>query len=393
MSHESLIERYRELQLYIGWTEEDAQTIRSIAGLLEPAFPRITDDFYEVIGRHGHTRAVLEASGAQNQRLKGTLTGWIGDLLSGNYDRDYVERRWAVGRRHAELGLDQAFCNVAMGRIREGLLEELCRVWDRQPAGLHRAIGALNRLLDLDLAIIEDAYQAERLERQRQVERLVTLGRLAGGIAHELRNPLSVIKTSVYYLRSAALASPAKTAEHHARIERQVELAERVILTLSNFASMPTPQRWPFSLAACWSEVLSQTSLPETIEVSLEGLEGLPPVVADSGQIQIVLSNLVRNAFEAMAGSGRLRITGKVDGPAVEIAVADSGTGIPPEIQSRIMEPFFTTKAKGLGLGLAISRLILENNEGSISVISQPGSGATFIVRLRAASLASSDPS
>ena len=306
MPHESLIERYRELQFYIGWTEEDAQTIRSIAGLLESAFPRIADDFYEVIGRHLHTRSVLERSQAQVQRLKGTLIGWLGDLLSGNYDCDYFERRWAVGRRHAELGLDQVYCNVAMGRIRKGLLEELCRVWDRQPAGLHRAIGALNSLLDLDLAIIEEAYQAERLERQRQVERLATLGRLAGGIAHELRNPLNVIKTSVYYLRSAAFASPAKMVEHHARIERQVELAERVISTLSNFASMPAPQRWPFSLAACWSEVLSQTSLPETIDVSLEGLDGLPPVIADSGQIEIVLSNLLRNAFEAMSGSGRL---------------------------------------------------------------------------------------
>ena len=393
MPQESLIERYRELQRYIGWTEEDAQSVRSIARLLEPAFRRIADDFYEVIGRHLHTRAVLEESHAQIDRLKGTLTSWIGDLVSGDYDRNYVERRWAIGRRHAELGLDQVFCNVALGRIRKGLLEELCRVWDRSPVELNRAIVALNRLLDLDLAIIEDAYQAERLERQRQVERLVTLGHLAGGLAHELRNPLSVIKTSVYYLRTAALASPAKTTEHYARIERQVELAERVVLTLSNFASMPAPQRWPFSMAACWSEVLSQTALPETIEVSMEGLERLPPVMADPAQIQIVFSNLVRNAFEAMSGTGRLLITGKADGPMVEIAVADTGTGIPPEIQSRIMEPFFTTKARGLGLGLAISRLILENNEGNISVISKPGSGATFIVRLCAATSASSDPS
>jgi signal transduction histidine kinase len=393
MSHENLIDRYRELQLYIGWTEEDAQTIRTIAGLLEPAFPRIADDFYEVIGRHSHTRAVLEESHAQISRLKGTLTGWLRDLLGGNYDREYVERRWAVGRRHAELGLDQVFCNVAVGRIRMGLLDELCRVWDREIGGLHDAIRALNRLLDLDLAIIEEAYQAERLQRQQQVDRLATLGRVAGGIGHELRNPLNVIKTSVYLLRSATVASPAKMAEHHDRIERQVELAERVIATLSSFASMPAPERRPFSMAACLSEVLSQTPLPETIQLSLEGLDGLPPVAADSGQIQIVLSNLLRNAFEAMSGSGLLRITGKADDGAVEVAVADSGTGIPPEVHARIMEPFFTTKPRGLGLGLAISRLILEKNEGSLSVVSEPGSGATFIVRLRTATPARSDPS
>ena len=89
-----------------------------------------------------------------------------------------------------------------------GLLDALARGWDRQPAELQSAVLALSKLLDLDLAIIEDAYQTERLARQQQIERLADLGQIAAGIAHELRNPLNVIKTSVYFLQAAATPRP-----------------------------------------------------------------------------------------------------------------------------------------------------------------------------------------
>ncbi len=133
-------------------------------------------------------------------------------------------------------------------------------------------------------------------------------------------------------------------------------------------------------------EVLIQTGLPETVEVTLVGLDLLPTVAADAGQIQIVFSNLFRNAREAMSGNGRLTITGRSDGPFVEIDVTDTGPGIPPDQIARVMEPFFTTKARGLGLGLAISRSIVERNQGELRVISVPGSGSTFLVRLPATS-------
>src|SRR5208282_4574257 len=87
---------------------------------------------------------------------------------------------------------------------------------------------SLNTLLDLDLAIIEDAYQAEHISRQQRSERLAAIGQVAGGIAHELRNPLNVVKTSVYYLLNARQSSPAKTAEHLQRIERHVAVADGV---------------------------------------------------------------------------------------------------------------------------------------------------------------------
>ena len=193
-----------------------------------------------------------------------------------------------------------------------------------------------------------------------------------------------MIKTSVYFLLSAHDPTAEKKAEHFSRIERHVELADGVITALSNFARMPAPQPAPISIAVCLRDELMLAGLPETVEVATVGLDSLPPVAADAGQIRIVFSNLFRNACEAMSGNGRLTITGASEGPFVEIDVTDTGPGIPPDQIARVLEPFFTTKARGLGLGLAISRSIVERNQGELRVISQPGSGSTFRVRLPA---------
>lgn len=110
----------------------------------------------------------------------------------------------------------------------------------------------------------------------------------------------------------------------------------------------------------------------------------LPRVLGDVEQVRIVYANLFRNAREAMPQGGRLTITARPAGDAVETTVADTGVGIPPEQLSRVMEPLYSTKARGLGLGLAIARAILEKNKGSLRVASEPGQGSTFSVRLTA---------
>jgi PAS domain S-box-containing protein len=170
MNPDELFRRYQELQQYVGWMEEDAQRVRSVADLLERSFPTLVDDFYAEIARHPGTQKVLTGGAAQVQRLKGTLTTWLRELLGGRYDADYVARRWRVGWRHVEIGLDQVFANAALSRLRSGLLRVLEECWqgDLRQALLVRR--SLNTLLDLDLAIIEDAYQAEQKERMRQAE-------------------------------------------------------------------------------------------------------------------------------------------------------------------------------------------------------------------------------
>src|SRR5262249_46878927 len=157
--------------------------------------------------------------------------------------------------RHVEIGLDQVYTNAALSRLRTGLARELVERW-HGAAALTATLQSLDRLLDLDLAIIEDAYQAEYLRRQHIGERVPAIGQVAGGVAHELRNPLNVVKTSVYYLLHARNPTPEKTAEHLRRIEQHVGLADGVITALANFAKMPIPDLTPVPLAACLKETL-----------------------------------------------------------------------------------------------------------------------------------------
>jgi two-component system, NtrC family, sensor kinase len=284
-----------------------------------------------------------------------------------------------------EIGLDQVYTNMALSRLRRGLLRALDEVPPPSSVDALAVRRSLNTLLDLDLAIIEDAYQAEYTARQQCSERLAAIGQVAGGIAHELRNPLNVIKTSVYYLLNARNATAAKTAEHLQRIERHVVAADGVITALSNFAKLPLPDLRPTPLAACVREVLEMTSLPDHVRPVVELPAGLPAVLVDPDQFRIVLSNLVRNAREAMPQGGQLTITGRAVGDAVEVDVTDTGVGISAENLPRILEPLYSTKARGLGLGLAIARAILEKNRGSMRVVSVPGQGSTFTVCLTAA--------
>ena len=203
-------------------------------------------------------------------------------------------------------------------------------------------------------------------------------------MAHELRNPLNVVKTSVYYLLNAKNPTPEKKAEHLQRIERHVTLADGVITALSSFAKLPVPNLRPFPVGQCVQEALEVNPVPEAVQVVIDCPPALPPVLADFDQMRIVFGNLVRNAREAMPEGGRLAITGRAAGDGVEVAVADTGVGIPPEKLGHIMEPLYSTKARGLGLGLAITRAILEKNKGGLRVASQPGEGSTFTVRLAA---------
>ncbi len=384
MIPDDLYQRYQELQQYVGWTEDDAQRIQSMAGLLESHLTPLIDDFYAEIERHPEARKVITGGPAQIERLKGTLRGWLHELLTGPYDRDYVARRWRAGWRHVEIGLDQVYTNVALSRLRRGLLQALDKNWQGDPSASMDVLRSLNTLMDLDLAIIEDAYQAEHIARQQRSERLAAIGQVAGGIAHELRNPLNVVKTSVYYLLNGKNPTPAKTAEHLQRIERHVVVADGVITALSNFARLPLPNLRPFPVCQCVREALELNPLPDNIEVEIDCPEPLPPVLADIDQLRIVFGNLVRNAREAMPQGGRLRVHGRHVGEAVEVDVSDTGVGISPEGLGRITEPLYSTKARGLGLGLAIVRAILDKNKGRLRVASGLGRGTTCTVQLPA---------
>jgi signal transduction histidine kinase len=162
-------------------------------------------------------------------------------------------------------------------------------------------------------------------------------------------------------------------------------MADSVITALSNFARLPVPNLRPISVMECVREALENNPLPASVQVVSDGSTELPRVLADVDQLRIVFSNLIRNARDAMPAGGQLSIHAQPRADAVEVTVTDTGVGISPENLHRIMDPLYSTKARGLGLGLAITKAILEKSKGNLRVVSEMGIGSTFTVRLLAA--------
>lgn len=377
--------RYEELQKYIGWTPEDALRVKAVGPILAADFAALIDDFYVEIKQHPEAIKVITGGEAQIARLKQSLQQWLAELFSGCYDENYVARRWRVGYRHVEIGLNQVFTNVALSRLRRGLLRAIEVRWQGTMDELLGCRASLNSLIDLDLAIIEDAYQTEYQRRQVAAERLATIGKVAGGIAHELRNPLNVVKTSVYFLMNARNASPEKKQVHLERIERQVGLADGVITALNDFARLPAPELLPVAIEPCLLEVLELTNLPGKVQVEWKNSARGLAVLGDRSQLSIVFSNLIRNARDAMPEGGVLSLGVETVDGMLAISFQDTGKGISPEHLPHIFEPLYSTKAKGIGLGLSISRDIVERHHGTLAVASKPQVGTTFTVQLPAA--------
>lgn len=228
--------------------------------------------------------------------------------------------------------------------------------------------------------------QAEELHHAQveliEKEKFATLGRISGGIAHEIRNPLNAIKTSAYFLLNANSPTEQKSREHLTRIDRQVSIIDSAVTALSDLARLPEPTSVACDMVAMLKDIIENKQLPEEIAVTFDFPVGLPETLADEKQIPIVFKNLIRNARDAMPSGGTLTLSGRTEGDQVVISVQDTGTGMSPEVLARIEEPFFSTKARGMGLGLAITKAIVVKNRGSISVETELGSGTTFSVAL-----------
>jgi len=381
MNDERIYRRYRELQDYVGWTEADAARVGRAGQLIQSHLPALIDDFYAEIKQHPEADKVF-ADHAQVERLKVSLRMWLEQLFEGPYDPEYANRRWQVGRRHVDVGLDHIYAHAALARLRRGLARALRAEWPEGDSEFAETLNSLNTLIDLDLAKIEDAYAAEYLDRLQKSERLAAIGQIAAGVAHEIRNPLNVVKTSVYFLLNAKSPPAERVAEHLARISRQVNHANDVITALSSFAKPPAPQLSLISATDCVKGALEHYPAPSTIQVSVDLPGSLPKVRADATQLGIVFGNLIRNACDAMPSGGTLTLSAAQVDNRVEVRVTDTGVGIAPSDLSKITEPLFSTKARGMGLGLAITNAILLKISASLKVTSAIGQGSTFTVQM-----------
>jgi signal transduction histidine kinase len=225
----------------------------------------------------------------------------------------------------------------------------------------------------------------EKLIRQ---ERLATLGQLAGSVGHELRNPLGVISNAVYFLKMTQPDASKTIQEYLDIIEKETKTSDKIVTDLLDFTRIKAVDREPAAVSDLFMQTLQRYPVPASVEVLLDLPTDLPPIYADPQQVVQVLGNLVNNAFQAMAapagvsGAGKLTLSASQQSDMIGIAVQDTGVGIPPENMGKLFEPLFTTKTKGIGLGLAVSQKLTEANDGHIEAHSQPGQGSTFTVYL-----------
>jgi two-component system sensor histidine kinase HydH len=329
-----------------------------------------------------------------------------------------LTRAWAVGRPGAEVlrtavpGED-LFADARSARVtpRETLL--ITRSGAELPARVALAPlpggGAV--------AIVRDLTQTQRLQRELRLrERLASVGELAAGVAHEIRNPLAGISSSAQVLLTRF--EPRDDRQKFCRvIIDQVDRLDRIITSLLKFARPPEPRLRQSRLEDVVNRILTlegERLLEAKIAVETKFAAKMPALWIDPGLIEQVVLNVIVNAAQAMPSGGTLTIelgtATKKDRPAERTAgrreedriengragttfaapsrriarlrVIDTGVGIPREVVPRLFDPFFTTKAAGTGLGLSISQSILQEHGGTISIASKEGRGTTVVVEL-----------
>lgn len=235
------------------------------------------------------------------------------------------------------------------------------------------------------VCLAHDITERKMLEQERLIrqERLAQLGQLAGGIGHELRNPLGAIKNSVYFLDMALTEKDPEIRETLDILGKEVVTSERIITSLLDFARARPPIKRKVKINEIIRETISRIHIPANIELKDRLIESSPLIMADPYQLDQVFGNIILNAVQAMPDGGSLTIKSEIKEPnCLAILFSDRGPGIPPENLQRIFAPLFTSKAKGIGLGLAICKTFIEAHEGAIEAQSELGRGATFTVRL-----------
>src|ERR1700758_5071215 len=232
----------------------------------------------------------------------------------------------------------------------------------------------------------ESREEIERLHRTQmsRAEHMATLGEMATGLAHEIRNPLAGIAGVIEIIgRDLPTSSPARAVVKDVR--QEIARINRIVTDLLQTARPHRPEMRRSDLNTTVEHAVMlgrQQGLSKSVEIALHKNPSLPEVEHDSDQIHQVMLNLLLNALQAIDVNGKIGVIVELRGANAVIEVADNGRGISPDHLSNIFRPFFTTKGDGTGLGLSLARRIIEDHQGRIDVTSAVGKGTTFAVVL-----------
>jgi PAS domain S-box-containing protein len=243
------------------------------------------------------------------------------------------------------------------------------------------------RKLNETLEIKVQKRTRQLLEAQEELvrkEKLAVLGQVAGSVGHELRNPLGVMSNAVYFLQTVLSDADETTREYLGIIKGEIATSEHIVADLLDSVRTKPPRPEAVSVEELIGQILGKSAIPPTVTVRLDIPSTIPPLRVDAMQIHQVIRNLISNGVEAMPEGGALEIRAAENEAAksITVSVRDTGTGIAPEQMALLFQPLYTTKARGIGLGLVVVKNLTEANGGSVEVQSEPGKGTTFSVTL-----------
>jgi signal transduction histidine kinase len=235
------------------------------------------------------------------------------------------------------------------------------------------------------LGVNQDITERKRLEQQiLRSERLATLGQLTGTVAHEIRNPLGVIANSIRVIKHKCSEAGLDLGATLERTDRSIKRCDRIITDLLDFARARGIRPEPTDLDTWLSDVLKEQHLPEGITIKSNLQANGVVVDFDPDELRRAVINVVDNACQAMVNGygeneatagGELTVASRLNGERVEIEFADNGPGIPKDILPQVLEPLFSTKSFGTGLGLPTVQRIMEEHDGGLEISSEEGHG------------------
>lgn len=431
------LRRLDERRAFLGLSERDEERLRSLLPFIEQHANGVVEAFYRHLLDFEETRRLL-ADEAVVTRLKGTQRTYLLEMFGGVYDETYARRRLHIGWAHQRAGLEPEWYVGAYhlyARFLWPLIASRLRELGRPHEEVVETLLAVDRVMRLDMEFALEAYfdalHAELLREKEQYqmltvqlsetnrrlselmeqledrvkertsalqasqelliqsEKMAAIGKMASQMAHEIRNPLSAVILNLELLLDELDAmEPTQTAEARKLVRTVLHEANKMNDTIRdylNIARTPPIRPQPTDVNALIEDqmtFLGPTLRRVNVSLKLDLAEELPRIPLDAEQFRRVLLNLVKNSLEAMPSGGTLRIETQLEGDFVAISVSDTGVGMTDEVRQRIFQPLFTTKDKGLGIGLTVVREVVVAHGGSIICDSRKDGGTTFRISL-----------
>ncbi len=392
------IAMYVAIGLLFGWLrdleERKTSDLRRVSLKLEEAYHTLEERAIQLVNIQDYTQAILRSitSAVLTVGPDGSVTtaNLAAERMLGMREEDMVPRRLPVLFRD-DGGIERALQRILDGRTPKLVMDS--QAVTRAGRTMHIRV-AVSRMRDVGgrefgaVVTMEDVSEVRALTDQLiRADRLAAMGELTAGVAHEVRNPLGIIRASVQLLEDTGV-HPARMLEATRVMKMEIDRLDRVIKALLDFGRPSAPTLRPTNVEDVVADVVlftRQFAGQAKVEIETGRAAEPPPVAADPDQLKQVLVNLVSNAVQAMdPGGGKIGIQVWDDDAFVFISVTDDGPGMEPEVLDKVFDPFFSTKNSGTGLGLTIVHRIIDQHGGRIEVVSEPGAGTTFTVALPA---------